>query len=230
MIKTEVSFFLPCRKGSQRVKNKNTRSFSNSETSLIGLKLIELLKVKSVKNIFLSTDDKKAIEIAKNINDDRIIIDVRPSELCSSETLVEDLIMYVPSIIPTDHIFWVHATTPFVNFLVYEEALKAYFQGLNNGYDSLMSVTKYQSFLWDKEKNDVINFDRKKIGWPATQDLKPLYEINHAFYISNKNNYYQLKDRIGQNPFLFELDKIQSFDIDWEEDFIIAEALFKSKK
>ncbi|KHL68550.1 acylneuraminate cytidylyltransferase [Pseudomonas flexibilis] len=37
--------------------------------------------------------------------------------------------------------------------------------------------------------------------------------------------YRDQDDRIGVNPFLYSLDKIVSHDIDWPEDFYMAEAL-----
>lgn len=87
-------------------------------------------------------------------------------------------------------------------------------------------MTKIQQFLWSKENNICINHDRSIVKWPRTQDLKPLYEINHAFYINSKENYYKYRDRIGELPFLYELDKIHSFDIDWEDDFKLAEMIY----
>ena len=82
-------------------------------------------------------------------------------------------------------------------------------------FDSLLSVSKIQQFLWSKKENRCINFDRSLVKWPRTQDLSPLYEINHAFYINSRENYLKLHDRIGESPLLFELDRIHSFDIDW---------------
>ena len=38
-----------------------------------------------------------------------------------------------------------------------------------------------------------------------------------------------LNDRIGKKPFLYELDKLVGFDIDWPNDFKLAEQLIKSK-
>ena len=35
--------------------------------------------------------------------------------------------------------------------------------------------------------------------------------------------------RIGNRPYLFELDKIETADIDVESDFVMAEQLFKLK-
>ena len=59
----------------------------------------------------------------------------------------------------------------------------------------------------------------------AWQTIKPLHEINSAVFLSSSENYYNANDRIGEKPFLYVLDKIQSFDIDWEEDYKIAEMI-----
>jgi CMP-N-acetylneuraminic acid synthetase len=225
-----ISFFLPVRSGSQRVIAKNTRPFAGIAGGLIELKLRQLLETRCCAEIILSTDDQRAIEIANSLErPDRIKIVARPAELCLSTTLVQDLIDYIPTIVQADHIFWLHATAPFVEAADYEAAAAGYFKALASGYDSLMSVTRYQKFLWSEDKNDVINFDRSKILWPNTQDLTPLWEINHAFYISSRMNFLNLHDRIGHKPKLWEMGPEKSMDIDWEEDFHLAETLYTAR-
>lgn len=129
-----------------------------------------------------------------------------------------------------DHIFWVHATAPFADKQVLENALDVYEKEVigENNYDSLLSVTKVQQFLWSAKENKCINHDREQVKWPRTQDLEPLYEINHAFYINSRENYLKFNDRIGVKPYLYELDKIHSFDIDWNDDFQLAEIIYNS--
>jgi CMP-N-acetylneuraminic acid synthetase len=225
-----ISFFLPVRCGSQRVISKNTRPFAGIPGGLIELKLRQLLNTECCQEIILSTDDPVAMEIATSLQrPDRIKIIPRPTELCLSTTLVQDLIDYIPTIVAADHIFWLHATAPFVADEDYEAACAGYFAALASGYDSLMSVTRYQKFLWSEGKNDVINFDRSKILWPNTQDLMPLWEINHAFYISSRANFLSLRDRIGRKPKLWELGSEKSMDIDWEEDFHLAETVYTAR-
>jgi N-acylneuraminate cytidylyltransferase len=131
-------------------------------------------------------------------------------------------------VVENDHIFWVHATAPFVTADDYNLALKRYWEIIESGeFDSLISVTKIQQFLLDAETNSYINHDRSLVKWPRTQDLKPLYEINHAFYINSADNYRKHGDRIGVKPDLFILDKIKSFDIDWVDDFEIAQIIYE---
>ncbi len=42
----KIDVFLPCRKQSSRVKNKNTRKFANINLGLLEIKLNQLLKTK----------------------------------------------------------------------------------------------------------------------------------------------------------------------------------------
>jgi len=223
----KLAFFLPTRKGSERVINKNTRKFAKFEGGILELKLKQLLEVPEIP-IIISTNDTETIKWADSFRSNRIIIIERPEHLCLSTTVIEDFINYIPTVVKAEHIFWVHTTAPFVDKKVYEEALNKYWEVLNEGYDSLLSVNKIQQFLWDAESNEIINHDRSIDKWPRTQDLKPLYEINHAFYINSRKNYFELSDRIGKKPFLFELGKLEAFDIDWEDDFKTAELIYEA--
>ena len=42
--------------------------------------------------------------------------------------------------------------------------------------------------------------------------------------------YIEQRNRLGRRPKLHVMDKISSMDIDWEEDFVIAEALVRSRR
>lgn len=228
----KYSFFLPTRKGSERVKSKNTRTFAGVEGGILRVKLQQLINVERISSIIVSTNDEETINVAKSIDSAKIRIIIRPEELCLSSTVIEDFINYIPTIVDAEHIFWVHATAPMVNEKILNNALDIYERKVLNGnkYDSLLSVNKIQQFLWSEKENKCINHDRSIVKWPRTQDLEPLYEINHAFYINSKENYLKYHDRIGEMPFLFELDKIHAFDIDWEDDFKIAEIIYNTIK
>jgi len=224
----KAKFFLPTRKGSERVINKNTRDFAGVEGGLLKIKLSQLLKVDQIDEIIVSSNDPETFRVAESFKSSKITIVPRPDRLCLSSTNIEEFINYVPTAVDAEHIFWVHATAPFVNENDYTEALNRYWDIVEAGeYDSLISVTKIQQFLWDHEKKIYVNHDRSLVKWPRTQDLKPLYEINHAFYINSAANYIKHSDRIGINPEIFVLDKIKSFDIDWQDDFEIAELIYQ---
>jgi CMP-N-acetylneuraminic acid synthetase len=224
----KVTVFLPCRSGSQRVPNKNTKTFANVSGGLLSIKINQLINTFNIEKIIVSTDDILVKKIALEFNSEKIIIDSRPDYLASSETSTDDLITYLPKVIESDHIMWTHVTSPFITSKIYFEAINKYFECISSqNFDSLMSVTPLKTFLWNEKAP--INYDREIEKWPRTQTLNPVFEINSGFFIANRNIYINQNDRIGNNPLLYKLDKIDSFDIDWPEDFKIAELLYKEK-
>lgn len=223
----KIAFFLPTRKGSERVKNKNTRPFADIEGGLVENKIKQLLSTKHIDEILFSSNDEMCIAIAeKYTSDSRLRIIPRPNELCLSTTNLQDLICYVPTITNADHILWGHVTTPLVEAKVYDTAIEQYLSKIIKGYDSLVSVKELKNFLLNQEGKLVNN--TTNIPWPRTQNLEPLYEINHAIFLAKRSVYTEQKNRIGQKTLLYIMDEIHSKDIDWEEDFKIAEIMYKT--
>ena len=223
----KIAFFLPTRKGSERVKNKNTRPFADIEGGLVENKIKQLLSTTHIDEILFSSNDEMCIALAeKYTSDSRLRIIPRPNELCLSTTNLQDLICYVPTITNADHILWGHVTTPLVEAKVYDTAIEQYLSKIIKGYDSLVSVKELKNFLLNQEGKLVNN--TTNIPWPRTQDLEPLYEINHAIFLAKRSVYTEQKNRIGQKTLLYIMDEIHSKDIDWEEDFKIAEIMYKT--
>lgn len=227
MKKNVVNVFLPLRRGSERVPNKNTRNFSGISGGLCKLKLNQLINCDLIADIFISTDDSTVIEIAKDLNDCRIHVCDRPSELASSTTSTDDLIKHVPQILPEGHVMWTHVTSPFISSSLYDQIIAAYFKNLSE-FDSLMTVTKVQKFIWGDTAP--INYDRNIEKWPRTQTLRKLWEVNSAAFITSSKVYLERADRVGSKPYLYELTDIAAYDIDWMDNFTIAEAMFSALK
>ncbi|NDW19156.1 acylneuraminate cytidylyltransferase family protein [Dysgonomonas sp. 216] len=225
----KITVFLPCRAGSERVPKKNTRPFAGIEGGLLKIKLNQLIECKSIDSIVLSTNDDEVIDIAKKLNNRKVLIDRRPEHLATSSTSTDDLVKYVPTIITDGAVLWTHVTSPFVDALIYEKAINIYKDNLMSGSnDSLMSVMSLRTFIWDK--NGAVNYDRNKEKWPRTQTIEPLFEVDSGIFLAGTDIYKNMQDRIGATPYLFENNEIDAFDIDWEEDFFIAEAIYKNLK
>ena len=220
-----MTVFLPCRAGSERVPFKNTRVFAGIEGGLLRLKLESLKTIAEIDQIVVSTNDPDVIRIVKELGIDKVSIDIRPDHLASSATSTDDLIKYVPQIIQDEHILWTHVTSPFLSGETLRKAVNIY--KTNNGHDSVMSVTKIQTFLWTED--GALNYNRSVEKWPRTQTIKPIFEINSGFFISSRSNYLKLEDRIGQTPYLFETSGNETVDIDWPEDFEMAEFIYNNR-
>lgn len=227
MENNKIAFFLPTRKGSERVKNKNTRPFANIEGGLVENKLRQLLATKFIDEIIFSSNDETCMEVAAKYSaDSHLKIIPRPEALCLSSTNLQDLICYVPTVTEAEHILWGHVTTPLAGAEQYDAGIKLYLKKLNEGYDSLVGVKELKNFLLNKEGTLINN--TTSIPWPRTQDLEALYEINHTMFLAKREVYVEQKNRIGRKPLLYVMDELHGFDIDWPDDFTIAEVMYRN--
>lgn len=222
-----VIAFLPCRSGSSRVKNKNIRPISNFQNGLLEIKLNQLLSSSMISKIYLSTNDQLVIEYAKDINNKKIYINERPDDLCSDQATTDSLIKYAGDILPDGDILWTHVTSPFISSVDYDHIIKSFYASLERGYDSLVTVTVIQSFLWDD--HGPFNYNNKSLKWPFTQELKKLYEINSGVFLANKKIYKKCNNRLGEKPKYFILDKLKSIDIDNIDEFNLVEKILNSQ-
>ena len=157
-----LTAFLPCRAGSQRVPQKNTRPFADRPDGLLGIKLEQLLDCPTLDAIMLSTNDAAVIELAQpwiERSGGRLSIDHRPDHLCSAQTSTNEVRGFVPSVIPDGEVLWTHVTSPFVDAAEYESAIAAWRAARDAGsHDSLMAVTTIHGFIWDE--HGAVNYHR----------------------------------------------------------------------
>ena len=119
-----------------------------------------------------------------------------------------------------------HSTNPLLKVSSINKALDRML-ALKGEKDSVFSVTKIQTRFYDQE-GKAINHNPKELI--RTQDLPPIFEENSCFFIFTKESFAESnKQRIGVNPEMFEIDKIEAIDIDTMEDFILAEAIYKQR-
>lgn len=222
----KVSVFLPCRKGSQRVLNKNTRQFAGFEHGLVEIKIKQLLEVRRIKKIYISSDDDDIIKYVSKIGSQKIILHEREAALSTSNTSTDQLVAHALNLIQEGEILWTHVTSPFLCSAKYDQIIEKYFEILNCGYDSLMTACTIQSFLWSP--SGPINYNRDEEKWPRTQTLQPIHEINSGAFMASAKIYQKYSDRIGLKPYLYPLEKVQGFDIDWIDDFRMAQAFVEA--
>jgi CMP-N-acetylneuraminic acid synthetase len=223
--------FLPARAGSERVKNKNTRPFAGLDGGLLELKLRQLHKVGRLDEIIVSSNDPIVLDYARQFAaevDDRVVALERPDQYGVSATSMERFIAdYIAHLRDNGTIFWTHVTHPFATSRIYEEAIDAYEQALTEGYDSLVSATRIQKFLWRDGRP--FNYDNSAEKWPRSQDLPPVWEINHAIYIMPFEVMRSAGDRITDKSCFFPMEEGASMDIDWEDQFHLMDEIAQAR-
>jgi CMP-N-acetylneuraminic acid synthetase len=205
---------------SERVPSKNTRIFGKDPLFFHILRSLESADL--VSHILVDTDSPK-IRSLINENFPDVIILERPDYLLGDKVPMTSIIEHDIKYVKTSHFLQTHATNPLLKPDTIDYAIKSYFDGLKKGFDSVMSVSKFQTRFYDQNKNPV-NHD-PDIMLPS-QDMPPLYEDNSNFYIISVENFMKEKKRVGKSPLFVEVPKIESIDIDEPEDFIIAEAVY----
>lgn len=224
-----LTCFLPCRRGSQRVVNKNTRAFAGHEDGLLGIKLRQLMEVEC-DEIVVSSNDELVLDISRRVlasGRRKFRVLERPDELGSNTTSTDELIRYVPQLVDDGDVLWTHVTSPFVGPALYERAIADYYAALQQGtHDSLAAATLRQTFMWNDK--GPVNYDRSKERWPRTQTLEQWWEINSAIFIAPIATYRELGDRIGERLLLWELDELAGMEIDREPQFHACEELMKA--
>jgi CMP-N-acetylneuraminic acid synthetase len=128
--------------------------------------------------------------------------------------------------VEADFYLQTHSTNPLLRSETISNAIEMF---LNNYpmYDSLFSVTKIRTRLWDSLARPI---NHNPAILLRTQDLPPVYEENSCIYIFTRNTLESRHNRIGERPLMFEIDPIEAWDIDEELDFHIAEILYKERE
>ncbi len=91
-------------------------------------------------------------------------------------------------------------------------------------YDSLFSVTRLQTRLWD-QLGRAINHNPNILL--QTQDLPPVYEENSCLYIFTRAILLARRNRLGERPLMFEIPAAEAWDIDDELDFSFVDHMLQ---
>jgi hypothetical protein len=92
-------------------------------------------------------------------------------------------------------------------------------------FDSLFTVNKHQARFYSTS-GIPINHNPKNLI--PTQNLEPWFEENSNLYIFSKNSFHSTKARIGSRPVMYVMTKLESVDIDTEDDWNFALAAAKA--
>lgn len=219
-----IKALLPMKGTSERVPNKNMRYFNG--TPLYHAVMESLLASKYIDKVVINTDSEVIAKDAKDNFGDRVIIIDRPLEIQGGDVSMNIIIDYDLNQLDGEHFLQTHSTNPLLKSETIDKVIETYFNSLDN-YDSVFGVTKVQTRFYDKDAKPVNHNPEELL---RTQDLEPLYEENSNFYIFSKDSFKNAGNkRIGVKPKIFEVNKLESIDIDEPEDFIFAELLYKNR-
>jgi CMP-N-acetylneuraminic acid synthetase len=211
---------VPMRHHSQRVPGKNYRPLAGKP--LFHYILDTLLHAPEISQVAVDTDSPIIINGLLQFFPTVTILE-RPENLRGDAVSMNEVLLYDTSQVKADFYLQTHSTNPLLRSGTISRAIHSLLEHIPE-YDSLFSVTRRQVRLWD-EAGHAINHDPNRLI--QTQELTPFYEENSCMYIFTRQTLTSRRNRLGEHPLMFEMDAAESWDIDEELDFSIAQFLMQ---
>ena len=222
MTKT-ITALVPMRHHSQRVPGKNFRPLDGRP--LYEHILSTLSAVPEITQVLVDTDSDEITQGVKK-QFPKVLCVLRPPELWADTVPMNEILMHDTSLVESDFYLQTHSTNPLLQVATISRAIRTLYE-LYPAYDSLFSVTRLQSRLWDG-LGRAINHNPNILL--QTQDLPPMYEENSCLYVFTRETLSRKRNRLGDRPYLFEIHADEAWDIDEEIDFKLVELLIQARK
>ncbi len=213
----KVVAFVPIRLNSQRVEGKNLRSLGGEP--LLCHILRTLCRVEAIDEVYVYCSD----EAVRPYLPEGVRFLHRSPQLDRNETLGREIYDAFTAEVDADIYVLAHATSPFIRP---ETIAAALHKVTGEGYDSAFSAERLQTFAWFK--GEPLNYSLDTI--PRTQEIEPVFVETSAFFIFRREVWCGLHQRIGRRPYTAVVDRIEGIDIDYPEDFALAEVIARSRK
>jgi len=219
----KIVALVPMRHHSQRIPGKNYRPLAGKP---LFHHILDTLKAcPEISQILVDTDSPIVMESVRKFYPEVILLE-RPENLRADNVPMNEILMYDTTQVPADFYLQTHSTNPLLRSETVSNAIRAL---TNNypAYDSLFTVTRLQSRLWDGLSRPI---NHNPAILLQTQDLPPVYEENSCIYIFTRQNLEARRNRLGERPYLFVMERDEAWDIDEELDFLIADILLSHQK
>lgn len=213
----KTAAFVPIRLNSQRVAGKNLRQLGGEP--LMCHILRTLTRVEGIDEVYVYCSD----ESIRDLLPPGVRFLRRNAGLDRDTTLGRAIYDSFTAQIEADLYVLAHATSPFIRAETIEGALR---QVRSGSYDSAFSAEKIQTFAWFGGRP--LNYAPDNI--PRTQTIEPVYIETSAFFIFPRTLWTEHHRRIGDNPYMAVVDRIEGMDIDNPEDFTMAEIIAASRR
>lgn len=218
----KVVALVPMRHSSERVPGKNYRELDGAP--LFHHMVRTLQGCPEIADIVIDTDSPVVSEQCATSFPEVKLLE-RPPHLTEGEIPMTAILRHDADQVPSDWYIQTHSTSPLLRSTTISAALTTLEECLDR-YDSLFSVTRLQTRLYDADRVP-LNHDPDVLL--RTQDLPPVFEENSGMYVFTREQIAGGR-RFGQRPLLYEIDPLEATDIDTEADFVLADTLHRLRR
>jgi len=218
----KIVALVPMRHHSVRVPGKNYRMIGGKP--LFHHILNTLKNCPEISSILVDTDSNEISDGIQSHFPDIVVVK-RPAFLTADTVPMNEILMYDTDQCEADFFLQTHSTNPLLKSQTISAAINTLIENYPS-YDSLFSVTKIKTRFWDSLSRPI---NHNPAILLRTQDLPPMFEENSCIYLFKREILQNRRNRIGERPYLFEIDRSEAFDIDEELDFLMADLMLKHR-
>ena len=208
----KIVSFIPIKLNNQRLPGKNTMDLNGKPLCSYIFNTLKEIDLIDEKYVYCS-DDRIIPYIPAGL-----VFLKRDAYLDGNQVKGLEIIEHFVRDVDADIYVLTHATQPFTKSDSIKNALN---KVVHEGYDSTFSVVKLQDYCWYRGKP--LNYSMQDIV--TTQNVEPVYMETGAFFIFRKEVFTKNHQRIGNHPYMYEVDSFEAIDIDDAEDFEMAQAV-----
>lgn len=222
MSKHKFYIIIPLRKGSKRIKNKNTILIKNK--MLFEYTLDKIIINKFFYKTFINSNDKTIKNWAlKNKISFLDRSKKNQGDKSTTESVILETINKKKDEILFDknsHIILLQCTSPLRNKNDLENCIKHY---INGKFDSLFSGFVSKNLFWGKNKKKLTPVNYNLFNRKREQEMNEQIIENGSIYIFNLLKFLKYKNRLFENIGVYLMNKINSMQVDEKEDLEILE-------
>ena len=212
----KVASFIPIKLNNQRLPGKNTMILNGRP--LCDYIFDTICKVPNIDEKYVYCSNEAILPYVEPYKDKGLQFLKRDKYLDGFQVKGLEIIDRFVKDVDADIYVLTHVTQPFTKP---ESISNAVEKVLSGSYDSAFSAVVLQDYMWMNGKP--FNYDMKNIV--RTQDLTPIYMETGAFFIFTKEVFTKLGQRIGDKPYIYEIDQFEAVDIDTADDFEFAKVV-----
>lgn len=209
--------YIPIKLNNQRTPGKNIKHFSDGKPLMhfVQNAMLELKNKGLIDDVYVYCSSEDVVPYLLS----GVKLLKRPEKLDRSDTKGREIYNSFFNTVKADVYVLAHATSPFVTIQHIEECVKNVQSG---DFDSAFCAKKIQNFLW--KNNQPLNFT---LDNPLrTQDMEAIYMELSTPYVYSRETWERHQSRTGINPYICECNEIEAVDIDYPEDFELADAIY----
>lgn len=209
-----ITAVIPVKASSSRLPGKNIKPFGSE--NLLTRKIRQVKSSKIADRIIVSSDSEEMLQIAADMGVEAI---KRPIEFANESKPFSEFLIYLIDIIQKGHLAWTCVTSPFLDEYLMRQTKKKYFEALQDGYDSLITIYKFKHYMLDS--NGPLNYEMG-LKHKNSQDLPALDFFTNGIIYAPIESIRKWHYNYGPKAYRFEVNQKASIDIDTKYDYLAA--------